>query len=275
MTNVTASGNKANNGGVIYASGSANVTVNSSEFSGNTAGMGGAVYLDLGATADIRNSTLDGNKATNTSTYGGGGAIYVADSATSPVSKTTLIMDTVTIQNNTSAHRGGAIATDDNSPYLVIDVKNCTFYKNSSTTSGGAVNIQCGNCNSADDPTEVKIVFTNCTFTENSTKTDGGAMDIRAGSCAKIDGITATSNSAENAAGVVYVTSNNSRLYLTGEVNCSGNTAKVDKGPFAFLNNSSYSNPPKIYTTHSNTADWYADVAGSRGNVVFSLTELP
>ena len=98
-------------------------------------------------------------------------------------------------------------------------------------------------------------------------------MDIRSGSCLKIDGITAERNTGTDGAAVVYVTSNNSRLYLTGTVVAQDNNAS--SGKFATLSNNNYTTPPKIYTTHANTATWYADVAGNRKNVAFDLTTLP
>ena len=121
----------------------------------------------------------------------------------------------------------------------------------------------------------MKLVFTNCTFTDNVAGTTGGAIEIRTNSCAKIDGITATGNKAKGnpGGGVVYVTSNYSRLYLTGTVTASGNTAA--NGNFLYLYNNNYTNPPKLYTTHSNTAAWYSDVKGNRTNVAFDLTTLP
>ncbi len=258
-------------GGAIYATGSGKVVVSDNTLlKNNSAPNGGAVCLDLGATVTIDNSTLDGNSATT----GVGGAILVQDSTEeNPQAATKLVMTNTTLQNNTAKTRGGALATDTASPALIMEVTGCTFYNNSVPTSGGAVCVQNGNCNSATEPTEVTIVFTNCTFQENSSDDIGGALDVRSGSCTKIDGITAKNNTAKNNAGVVYVTSNNSRLYLTGEVVLDGNTAK--NGAFSYLYNNNYSNPPKIYTTHSNTATWYADVAGNKTNVAFDLTTLP
>ena len=88
-----------------------------------------------------------------------------------------------------------------------------------------------------------------------------------------IDSITATDNKATGAGGVIYVTSNYSRLYLTGTVTLSGNTSS-DKS-FITLYNSSYSCPPKIYTTHSADAEWYSLVKGNKTSIAFDLTELP
>ncbi len=299
ITGCTITGNTAPNGGVIEATGSGTVTIKSSTLESNTATekggaiyasgasakvvisdgttlkantakYGGAVYMDLGATVTIDSSTLDGNSATT----GEGGAILVADTTKEQTrSETKLVMTGTTLQNNTSKTRGGALATAYDCPKVIINATNCTFYKNTSGSSGGAVCVQNCSCNSSTEPTAVNSIFTNCTFRENTATTDGGAIDVRSGSCIKIDGITAESNTATGNAGVVYVTSTCTRLYITGEVSCTGNTAK--NGNFSYLYNNNYSTPPKIYTTHSNTATWYADVAGNKTNVAFDLTTLP
>jgi hypothetical protein len=130
------------------------------------------------------------------------------------------------------------------------------------------------NSASATDPAEVTLVFTNCTFTGNESKSTGGAVEIRTSSCAKFDGITATGNKANQNGGVIYVTSNYSRLYLTGNIVISGNTTS-QAGTFVYLYNNNYTNPPKIYTTHSSSAPWYSEVKGNRTNVAFDLTTLP
>jgi len=158
----------------------------------------------------------------------------------------------------------------------VIKATGCIFEGNKALTKGGgAVEIKNKNQPDATDPTEAKIVFTNCTFTANeSVKSTGGAIEIRTSSYIKIDGITATGNKAKANGGTIYVTSNYSRLYLTGTVTQSGNTTGQE-GAFVCLYNSSYTNPPKIYTTHSSSADWYSSVGGNKTSVAFDLTVMP
>ncbi len=298
ITNTTLNGNKAANGGSLHIGGSGAVTIKNSIIDGNTAtklgggiyhegsGLltvtdnttiksnsapsGGGLYLDLGAKANVSSTEFDANFATSAD----GGAILVADSSEDGKSATSLTMTDSVLKNNTAKGKGGAISTDTSSPNLVINASDCEFIKNSTTTAGGgAIEIQNGNQPNATDPTSVKITFTDCTFTENSAKTTGGAIEIRTSSCAKIDGIAATKNSSKQNGGVVYLTSNHSRLYLTGDVTLSGNSAS--SGTFAYLYNNKYTNPPKIYTTDSNTAAWYKDVKGNTSSVVFDLTTMP
>lgn len=305
ITNTTISGNTAKNGGFMYATGTGIATVsgctikentattnggaifatrddkatssskiivsNGTIFKDNTAKSGGAVYLDKGATFTVNDSEFDGNDATS----GIGGAIVVADSSTEEDLATTLNATGVTFKNNTATSRGGAISTGEGAPAIVINVDSCVFDSNSSTTAGGgAVDIQNKNQPDATDPEVVNIVFTNCEFKNNTSKTTGAAVEIRTSSAAKFDGVVATNNKATGNGGVFYVTSDFSRLYLTGTVSASGNTAA--SGKFAYLYKvDTYTNPPKIYTTHSNSASWVADVKGNSSNILFDLVTLP
>ncbi|MBQ4569301.1 MAG: hypothetical protein IJA62_04535 [Ruminococcus sp.] len=298
ITNSTFNGNNAVNGGAFHIGGSGAVTIKNSTIDGNTAttlgggiyhegsGLltvsegtnlkqntapsGGGLYLDKGAKATVSSSTFDANSASGAD----GGAILVADSSDTGTSATSLTVTGSVFKNNTAAKKGGAISTDTASPNLLINVSDTEFTKNSAVgAGGGAIEIQNANQTNATDPASAKIVFTNCEFTENSAKTTGGAIEIRTSSCAKINGITATKNSAKQNGGVVYVTSNFSRLYLTGGVTLSGNTA--GSGTFAYLYNNNYSNPPRIYTTDSNSAAWYKEVKGNTSSVTFNLTTMP
>lgn len=249
---------------------------------------GGAVFVDTGASVTIESSSLEGNSATGTTetdlggSSGTGGAIVVADTGKAGTAATTLTMTNVTLKNNTSTLYGGALSTDTTSPNLVINATGCTFESNSSK-KGGAVEIKNGNCNSAANPTAVKLVFTNCTFTKNSTTSGtGGAIEIRSGSCAKFDGLTATDNTAKATGGAIYVTSEYSRLYLTGEITASNNISKeLNADTFIHMWTGAYTVPPHIYTTHSSDAAWMSTVKASNSQglstigVTYDLTTLP
>lgn len=265
-------GNTAKLGGAVYMGGKGTMNVTgTSTFKNNTATSGGAVNLDKGATFTMEGGSMDGNQATN----GSAGAVFVSETSSAGTAATKLELKSVTVQNNTATARGGAIATDEASPNLVIKATDCTFHKNStSTAGGGAVAIQNKNCNMVDNPTEAKIVFTNCTFTENSAATSGGAIEVRTQSYIKLDGITARKNRTSGAGAVIYVTSNHSRLFLTGTVTLSENTTPQNGTFAAMYKASSYSNPPKIYTTHASSASWYSQVSGNR-DVAFDMATLP
>ncbi len=258
-------------GGAIFTENKSKINVaENTVFEGNSALTGGAAYIDGGAKLTIDKAIFDANTATG----GEGGAILVADTTEEEKAGTTLLVTGTTFRNNTASTKGGAISTDTASATLVINVSDCIFEKNSALgAGGGAVEIQNANQTSATDPTELKIVFTNCTFNENTCKTTGAAIEIRTSSAAKIDSITATNNKTTQNGAVIYLTSNFSRLYLTGTVTTNGNSAA--NGNFAYLYNSNYTNPPKIYTTHSSSAAWYSDVAGNKTSVEFDYSAMP
>ena len=264
-------------GGAIFSDKAGKITVSENTvIEGNSAPTGGAVYLDTGADFTVADSAFDGNNATG----GDGGAIVVADTGKEADLATKLTAKTSSFKNNVASAKGGAISTDTGSPKLIIDASDCVFEGNSATTAGaGAVEIQNGNCNSATDPVKADIVFTDCTFKNNeSVKSTGGAVEIRTNSCAKFDGITATGNKAKANGGAIYVTSNYSRAYITGEVEVSGNSGNGGKdSTFIYLYNNNYTNPPRIYTTYAETAPWYttALIGGNRTSITFNMVTMP
>ncbi len=254
-------------GGAIYV-GYGSLTMTNVTATGNTASnFGGAVNA---VSADV---TVSGGTFENNSSAGEGGAIYLKNT-------TDLTLTETAFNGNTATGKGGAVSTSTSSPNLVINATGCTFDANKSLTAGaGAVEIQNGNCNSATDPEKVSIVFTGCAFIDNeSVKSTGGAVEIRTNSCAKFDGITATGNKAAANGGAVYVTSNYSRVYITGDVTASGNSGNGGAdSTFIHLYNSNYSNPPRIYTTYGEDAPWYttALIGGNRSSITFNMTALP
>ena len=274
LKNNTASGYANKNdgdgeqGGAVYV-GYGSLSMTDVTATGNTASDFGGVVNAVSSDVTVNGGTFENNSST-----GEGGAIYAKGN-------TNLAMTNTIFKSNTATGKGGALSTAASSPNLAINATGCTFEGNTSTTSGaGAVEIQCGNCNSATDPEKVNIVFTDCTFTNNeSVKSTGGAVEIRTNSCAKFDGITATGNKAAANGGAIYVTSNYSRLYLTGTVNVSGNAGNGGKdSTFIHLyHDGKYTNPPKIYTTYGSDASWYtvALIGGNRTSITFNMSTLP
>lgn len=278
ISNCDILGNTATaSGGALHITGSGKVTVSEdTEIKENTAPTAGAVHLDKGADATFSSSLFE----KNSSTGGDGGAILVSDSSDEGTAATKLTLNGVSFNENTSALKGGAISTDTASPNIEITATSCIFTKNKTTgekgAGGGAVEIQNGNCTSEAAPEKLLLVFTNCKFTENTSISTGAAVEIRTSSCAKFDGIEAANNAtggSKQHGGVFYVTSNHSRLYLTGTVTQNGNTG--GNGNFAYLYNNKYSNPPRIYTTHSNTASWVAGVGGNKTAITYDMAIMP
>ncbi len=269
LTDVTATGNTASDFGGAVNSVSSTVTVTGGTFENNSSKNGGAFNAVTNSAVTVDGATFKGNNAT-----GEGGAVYIKGSSSK------LIMTDTVFNGNTATGKGGAISTGTSAPNMIINATDCTFEGNKSLTAGaGAVEIQNGNCNSASDPEKINVVFTDCSFINNeSVKTTGGAVEIRTNSCAKFDGITATGNKANQNGGVIYVTSNYSRVYITGDVNVSGNSGNAGKdSTFIHLYNSNYSNPPRIYTTYGEDAPWYTTtlIGGNRSSITFNLATLP
>jgi len=129
-------------GGIIVSDGS--VTLNDCVISGNMANLGGGMSIFSS------DSTLVGCIFVNNGGINDGGALHNLDS--SPT-----LIDCDFIENN-----GGAILNDLDSAPLV---KGCTFERNWSDESGGAI------ANLGSSP----IVY-NCIFRENSTDETGGAL---------------------------------------------------------------------------------------------------
>ncbi|MBE6775972.1 MAG: hypothetical protein E7543_07275 [Ruminococcaceae bacterium] len=264
-------------GGAVFSDKKGKIMISDNTvLEGNSAPTGGAVYLDTGAVMETENTVFLSNSATGDV----GGAIVVADSSDEGTNATGLTVSGTTFKNNVAYKKGGAISTDEASPKLIINAYDCSFEGNTVTTEGaGAVEIRNGNCTVAEGPEKVDIVFTDCTFTGNeSVKSTGGAVEIRSSSCAKFDGITATGNKAKANGGAIYVTSNYSRVYITGDVNASGNAGNGGKDSyFIYLYNSNYGNPPRIYTTYGEDAPWYttALIGGNRTSITFNMVTLP
>ena len=87
----------------------------------------------------------------------------------------------------------------------------------------------------------------------------------------KFDGITATGNVSIpkwNGA-VIYITSEYSRLYLTGTVTASDNVAG-GKDTFAYISNAKAG----VYTTHGSDASWVA-MTYSAPAIQFNQATLP
>ena len=156
MTGTTNAG-----GAGIYMSQSTSSLVNL-KFIGNTitgtSGIrGGALFVNS-CNATISDCEFSDNRATNS-----GGAVHVNG-------------ENVTTKfigckfDNNSANFGGAITNYNSSTAtplaLKVEYEDCSFFKNSASTSGGAVS----------NGFKVKASFKNCTFTENTARFGAGVF---------------------------------------------------------------------------------------------------
>ncbi len=129
-TRAIISGNTAGgSGGAIYTTKDLYVTFtndwSSTTISNNNAGQtGGAIFVN-GGLFTLGKATVSGNKAT-----GSGGAVYMANNKAMTILKSTF-------DNNNSGSLGGAIYSV--SSNTSQEIANCTFFKDTATTDGGAI----------------------------------------------------------------------------------------------------------------------------------------
>ncbi|MBK7304584.1 MAG: hypothetical protein IPI90_15405 [Saprospiraceae bacterium] len=156
MTGTTNAG-----GAGIYMSGSTSSLVNV-KFIGNTitgsSGIrGGALFVNSCNTT-ISDCEFTDNRATNS-----GGAVHV-----NGINETTKFIRCKF--DNNSSNFGGAITNYNSSTAtaspIKVEYEDCSFFKNTASTSGGAVS----------NGFKVKASFKNCTFTENTARFGAGVF---------------------------------------------------------------------------------------------------
>ena len=191
------SGNKAENGGVIYADNGAEVILSGVSFSGNQATNGGAMYVTGGAGLVADNCEFIGNKSTNNA-----GALSVH-------SRADIKLTGVKFSNNT-APSGGAVFV---STGTTVSFDSVEFEGNKAIAdpegrggNGGAVYAQVAT-----------LTLKNTNFTNNAADNNAGALYISA-MAVELDATVAfTGNFAKNHGGAVYaVYKNNDDETRTG-----------------------------------------------------------
>ena len=166
-------------------------------FSNNVADEIGAVAL-YGKNSTLTNVTFTENQATSTaSNSDGAGALFLG-----AVSNT--ILDNVTFDGNTSATKGGAIATRTadmgNNKDAKLDILNSTFVNNTAATNGGAFDNFL--YSSVKDVTAVYV--DNTTFEANSAA-NGGAIYNEVNGGMTFSGLNVFSNNSDaNALNDIY-----------------------------------------------------------------------
>jgi hypothetical protein len=111
--------------------------------SSNTASaLGGGIFFFQGGSLLMQNCTISGNTATGTSGHdaSGGGIYFDGTALAAPpagFTASTLLVQNSAFNNNTGAHGGGGIATDEFGGTLLL--QDSTMTANTAGTSGGAV----------------------------------------------------------------------------------------------------------------------------------------
>ncbi|MBR4004042.1 MAG: hypothetical protein IKI95_08395 [Clostridia bacterium] len=239
-------------GGAIFAQTLTNFIIyNGVNFEENSAtGNGGAIatsgpLLATGATF-VNNVTTSKGAALH---------IYYRDDDNTP--RCAEIRDCTFTGN--SAEYGAAISLyASESSYeqgAIVEVDNCTFTKNTTTSNGGAVYVarssQLTLNNSLFDQNSTTatnygggaLYFTNSTgeisnttFTNNTSTYNAGALAIYASSEVKMTNVSFVNNSAENNGGAVYISK--SKVKETSNLVFSENTAVVGGGMAVYDNTS-------------------------------------
>ncbi|MCB1090069.1 MAG: FG-GAP repeat protein, partial [Verrucomicrobiae bacterium] len=196
-------------GGIAVFSGTFNAT--GTNITDNTAGdriynadpgdrVGGAMYITGGGRVNLVDINLSGNQA-----EGRGGAIYadrasiVTITSSVPDTKSSFISDNRTIENSTTASRGGA-----------------AFWI---THAGTTINI------------------TDALVENNRSADDGGAFFLQGASTVNLTQVDITGNESNNGGGAIFLESDQSTVNLD-TVLISGNAARVSSGGGIFTNGS-------------------------------------
>lgn len=216
--NDTFTGNKAVNGGAIYAE-NENITVSgNSRFEGNTASQnGGAIYILEGSTLTVEEGTTfsknkaDMNGGAIAGTWGDNSSLTVAGSY---------------FTENT-ARSGGAIALWNPAINATYTVSNTIFNGNTATKKGGAIAILSETGVSGQVFAKTEATFNGDEFTGNTAGESGGALHLEYANVTITDS-TFTANEAGQQGGAIYNAANSS-ITFTGNNTFTGNTAAEGK----------------------------------------------
>lgn len=153
---------------------------------------GGAIYIGASGESFVYNCTFGQENAGNSSKAGG--AILVAGS---------LVADNCTFNSNTSSTSGGAVCVYETSTSAdaSLIVTNSTFINNKATQYNGAIDIN-GGGDGVDGTNNIQI--RNCSFEGNSS-TSGGTIGVRRyGAKINISDLAFTGDASENT-NVIYI----------------------------------------------------------------------
>ena len=140
-------------GGGVFMERGKLVVNNNATISGSSAPKGGAIHLKSSSVLDIQSATLSGNSASER-----GGAIYATETSSVKIGN-------ATISGNKSQH-GGGLTSESGS---TSEIGSATFDRNEATSNGGAIYIEAGG----------KLNITEgATFTNNTAGYGGGAICV-------------------------------------------------------------------------------------------------
>ncbi|WP_420456924.1 choice-of-anchor Q domain-containing protein [Rubrivirga sp.] len=234
-------GTNPGNGGAVHGGGDVSIVIAETVATGNRANEGGAYWISGSGTMTLQGITATGNIAEGADADKGGGAVY-SDGGT-------LRIDTGSAPSNLSQNRatgasgsGGAVLVNGGTAMFI----NVTFSQNRSQRAGGAIEITAGD---ADDEVEVTVssgtfmanvtamapgnggaihtttgdidlTIADTEFSGNEAGSEGGALWINTGTMLALMGSDLTSNEArgsgaDNGGGGLYVNGGDATVTTT------------------------------------------------------------
>lgn len=254
------------NGGVIYATSTASVTIHNGTFSGNqaktnggviwndcdaeiyngvftnnSANTGGVVFIDGGASAEnnnvltIHNGTFSANKSTSTSDNTGGGVARIREYTTLNIYGGVFGGDTAA-EGNTSAADGGVIWKDggNNNAATINIIKTGTaplkFANNRQTKSG-----RMGGVFASKSAALVNLNIDGAEFVNNSAVGNGGVFYLHSGVTATIENSTFSGNTANHGAALFVGVSSKTVtvegcIFENNTVTTTGGAIRINNG---------------------------------------------
>lgn len=205
--------------GVYITQGSTNMT--NCILGGNaTSSKGGAVYITSTGSVSMTGGIIRDNSASY------GGAIFGTYSSTSGRAAA-ITLNSVTLEDNTAANRGGAIYGNGNGTVCTsVTVNDCTFTRNLATTaSNGAGGAICMVGSQAD------LTVSTSTFCNNQAASFGGAIAASSsGGHVTLVGCTFTNNTAGGSSLGGGAVCSGSLTISGGITTMTGNTASTSNG---------------------------------------------
>ncbi len=258
-TNVTFSGNTANQGGAIYSDYTSTLTtLTNSTFTGNSGDEGAAVYA-FNTLITMTNDVFTSNSAT----YGGGalynwgtmnvsGSTFTGNSASTNgggiYNYGTITITNSTLSGNTSASGGGFYNYSS-----TVTVNNSTISGNTATGSGGGTYSSYGT-----------TTVTNSTISGNTSGANGGAFYIN-GTDLTLTADTISGNSAVTGGGMFRDSS------IVGETRLAGNIFDTGASGANCVTFNTWDMGYNISDDASCNFDFYS---GSRSNAALNLSAL-
>ena len=185
-------GHRSRDGGaVLVKSNAANpgtLTVTDCAFEDNEANTGGGIRIEAGGRLIVTDSEFEGNRATFANCCGGGALMGVGNA--------TLTVTNCTFERNSSAHSGGAIYVEAGGTLMTTG---STFMENTAANNrtGSAILL----ASTADDATTGTI--SRCSFFENAaTGTSNGTVYAGTGATLEVSSSVFVDNKMERGAGV-------------------------------------------------------------------------